>query len=228
MYLSRLILNPGSRQVQRELADPYEMHRTVMAAFKDKPKGEIKRILYRLEVMPGSQRPVLLVQSLIQPDWEHLQPPVKDYLLSADKLPMPGSNPAIKDVHLSLHTGQQLAFRLKANPTVKKDREGKRQGRRVGIIREEQQLAWLRHKLADMGCRLVAAAVSCETWARGSLFRHAEKHSMKFLSVQFDGVLEVQDAGLAAAGVEKGIGSAKGLGFGMLSLAPAPGRSGHG
>ena len=35
MYLSRLILNPRSRQVRNELADPYEMHRTVCKAFPD-------------------------------------------------------------------------------------------------------------------------------------------------------------------------------------------------
>ena len=33
MYLSRLILNPRSRRVQRELAEPYEMHRSLMKAF---------------------------------------------------------------------------------------------------------------------------------------------------------------------------------------------------
>ncbi|HKV39599.1 MAG TPA: type I-E CRISPR-associated protein Cas6/Cse3/CasE, partial [Blastocatellia bacterium] len=33
LYFSRLLLNPRSRQVRSELANPYEMHRTLMRAF---------------------------------------------------------------------------------------------------------------------------------------------------------------------------------------------------
>ena len=40
MYLSRLILNPRHRRVQREVANPYEMHRSLMRAFPDNLKGE--------------------------------------------------------------------------------------------------------------------------------------------------------------------------------------------
>ena len=36
MYLSRLLLNPRSRQVQRETADPYNLHKTIMQAFDPK------------------------------------------------------------------------------------------------------------------------------------------------------------------------------------------------
>ena len=227
MYLSRLILNPGSRQVQRELADPYEMHRTIMAAFSEMPKEEIQRVLFRLEAMPGSELPMLLVQSLAKPDWGHLRESGKNYLIAGDKIPLPGDNPEIKEFHLSLKPGQRLAFRMKANPTVKKDREGQRQGRRVGIIREEQQLAWLERKLHAIGCRLLDAAVSRETRVSGKLLREGERHPLQYLSVQFDGLLEVDDAAKAEAGVENGIGSAKGLGFGLLSLAPA-GKGCHG
>ena len=35
MYLSRLILNPRNRRVQREIAGPYQMHRSIMRAFPD-------------------------------------------------------------------------------------------------------------------------------------------------------------------------------------------------
>ena len=38
MYLSRLLLNPRSRQVRSELARPYEMHRTLLRAF---PNGKV-------------------------------------------------------------------------------------------------------------------------------------------------------------------------------------------
>ena len=40
-------------------------------------------------------------------------------------------------------------------------------------------------------------------------------------SVQFDGLLRVTDPDRLRETVRKGIGSGKGLGFGLLSLAPA-------
>ena len=33
MYLSQLTLNPRNRRAQRELAAPYQMHKTLMRAF---------------------------------------------------------------------------------------------------------------------------------------------------------------------------------------------------
>ena len=65
MYLSRLILNPRSRQVQKELADPYQLHRTIMAAFPDVlPPDE--RVLFRVDLADGL--PVLLCNHSIRPN----------------------------------------------------------------------------------------------------------------------------------------------------------------
>jgi hypothetical protein len=44
---------------------------------------------------------------------------------------------------------------------------------------------------------------------------------MNFLSVQFDGVLEVKNPESLLSTIFNGFGSAKGLGFGLLSLARA-------
>jgi len=44
---------------------------------------------------------------------------------------------------------------------------------------------------------------------------------MNFLSVQFDGVLQVRKPDELASTIFTGFGSAKGLGFGLLSLARA-------
>jgi CRISPR system Cascade subunit CasE len=41
------------------------------------------------------------------------------------------------------------------------------------------------------------------------------------MSVQFDGILRVSDPDKLHAAIENGIGSGKGFGFGLLSLAPA-------
>jgi len=219
MYLSRLMLNPRSRQVQREIADPYEMHRTVMSAFTERLAGA-ERILFRLEVHPRTGIPTLLVQSQERPDWDFLNAPTKNYLLPEAELPVEAENPAVKPVDLQLHTGQVLAFRLRANPTVKKDRDGQTQGRRVGLYREEDQQKWLQRKIESAGGTLVSANVANETRLHGKLFRQGEKLDLRFLSVQFDGVLTVKDPARLVESVQAGIGSGKGLGFGLLSLAP--------
>jgi len=228
MYLSRLILNPRSRQVQHELADPYELHRTVSRAFPDgifkaeRTEDNATNILFRVDLHPRTRIPTLLVQSRQQPIWDFLSAEKKDYLLGENDLPLDVENPAVKEMNLQLHEGQTLAFRLRANPTVKKDREGKKQGRRVGLIREEDQQKWLERKLESAGAALVSVNIVNEQFTRGKLFIEKEKEKrMNFLSVQFDGILQVKKPDELASTIFTGFGSAKGLGFGLLSLARA-------
>lgn len=224
MYLSRLILNPRSRQVQHELADPYELHRTVCKAFPNAnyKDNEPSGILFRVDLHPRTHIPTLLVQSRQEPKWEFLSAEKKDYLLGANDLPLDVENPSFKEMNLELRSGQVLAFRLRANPTVKKDRDGKAQGRRVGLIHELDQQNWIKRKLESAGAALVNVNIVNEQFTRGKLFSEKEREKrMNFLSVQFDGVLEVKDKDKLVDNILAGFGSAKGLGFGLLSLARA-------
>lgn len=221
MYLSRLILNPRSRQVRNELADLYEMHRTICNAF---PHGLFKaqrneenttNILFRVDLRPRTRIPTLLVQSRQKPEWSFLEAP-KDYLLGANELPLDVENPAIKEVNLQLHDGQILAFRLRANPT----KRIKESAKRIGLIREEDQHKWLEHKLEAAGAALVTVNILNDQFVYGKLFIEQEKKKrMNLLSVQFDGVLQVKDKDKLVSTIFTGFGSAKGLGFGLLSLA---------
>lgn len=215
MYLSRLLLNPRSRQVRRELADPYQLHRTIMRAFPEElPNGE--RVLFRLDEMDSGNSLVLLVQSSEKPDWKHLQVSEKDYLLIQIAEP----NPAVKQFSLDLHVGQQLRFRLRANPTVKKDREGEKQGRRVPLLREEDQLVWLHRKLNQSGAIALGARVIREGKRTANVHRPKEIQKASLFAVRFEGILEVQVPEKLQEAIRLGIGSAKGLGFGLLSVAP--------
>jgi CRISPR system Cascade subunit CasE len=220
MYLTRLILNPRSRQVRGEIADVYEMHRTVMQAFAGRLKEE-ERVLFRLEIHPRTGIPALLVQSQAEPDWGFLCAPGKNYLLTEDELPPGVENPAVKPVHLELKPGQMLAFRLRANPTIKKDRPGVKQGRRVGLVREEDQLSWLQRKIESAGARLVSVNIGADARVNGTQRDEQDKNVLRMVSVQFEGVLQVDDPAKLAQAIESGIGSGKGFGFGLLSLARA-------
>ena len=214
MYLSQLSLNPRNRRVQREIAAPYQMHRSLMNAFPDDLPPETERVLFRLELPGHDGRLVLLVQSRLLPDWSWLaQPNARGYLL-----PIPGPNPAVKQFDLPLAAGQTLAFRLRANPTVKRKFESG-DHKRVGLGREEDQIAWLRRKGETGGFRLLSAGASNQTTVGGRIRRNKQTHQLRLLSVQFDGLLQVTDPDQLGETVKGGIGSGKGLGFGLLSLA---------
>lgn len=212
MYLSRLILNPRHRRVQREIANPYEMHRSVMRAFPD-DLGEDERVLFRLE--PGRNGALtLLVQSRIFPDWSWLAAPeARGYLLPIDE-----PNPAVKSFDLALTPGQVLIFRLRANPTVKR-RFNERDHKRVGIYDERKQIEWLQRKGEQGGFRLLSVRVSDRGDVTGRIMRGGHAHPLKLVAVQFDGLLQVTDPERLRQTVCQGIGSGKGLGFGLLSLA---------
>lgn len=247
MYLSRLILNPRSRQVRNELADPYEMHRTVCSAF---PNGLFKverneengtNVLFRVDLHPRTRIPTLLVQSRQKPDWSFLygmqelapantdsklsDSKFKNYLLGENELPLDVENPAIKKMDLQLREGQVLAFRLRANPTFKKTEvkeNGEKHKRRLGILEEDKQREWLENKFKSAGAGLVSVNIVNEQFTHGKLFKEKEKAlRLKLLSVQFDGVLQVKDSNNLVNSIFTGFGSAKGLGFGLLSLARA-------
>jgi CRISPR system Cascade subunit CasE len=214
MYLSRLILNPRSRAAQRELANPYELHRTLMRAYpEDLPDSE--RVLFRTETDPRSGVPTVLVQSQTEPDWSDLTT-WQDYLLPEPQWPPAVfSNPATKEFDLPLQRGQRLAFRLRANPTVK------REGSRHGLYKEEDQRAWLARKGRRGGFDVLRLTVIKEGNAYAWIRRNGNTRKLTHFAVRFDGVLEVIEPHVLRETVADGIGPAKGFGFGLLSLAPA-------
>ena len=213
LYLSRLVLDARSRRVQRELANPYELHRTIMGAFSADCRKEGERVLYRVDPLPAETALALLVQSRGVPDWEFLrtEPGARGYL--ADGW---GENPALKRFVPRFEAGQVLAFRLRANPTVR------RGGKRLGLLREEEQLAWLRRKGEAAGFEPLRVQVCQEQIVAGTLRRDEAVHRLKLLSVRFDGCLRVRDPVRLAEAMAAGIGSGKGFGFGLLSLARVP------
>lgn len=212
MYLSRLMLNPQNRRVQREVAYPYELHRSLMRAFPNDLKKDEERVLFRLELGRNGAL-TLLVQSWTLPDWSWLaEPEARGYLL-----PVAEPNPAVKAFDLDLAKGQVLAFRLRANPTAKRTFDDKK--RRVGIYDEEEQFAWLKRKGDSGGFRVLSARTGDQEDVAGKIKRGDEIHALKLAAVQFDGLLQVTDPERLHQTVCQGIGSGKGFGFGLLSLA---------
>jgi len=244
LYLSRLLLNARSRQVWSELASPYEMHRTLMHAFEgyladSKERGREKvGMLFRAEADEQEHHVVVYVQSLVEPDWSFLEH-LKGYVLDTPDR----SGVSVKDVsgaYATLQDGQTLSFRLRANPTRRIGNSAvnkpELKGKRVGLLSEESQVAWLARKGRAGGFDLLpvgmAAApdgaqpplsvtVRLEGKQVGRKREAQQLHAMTHLAVVFDGLLRVTDAGVFRKSLVAGIGSGKAYGFGLLSIARA-------
>lgn len=206
MYLSKLTLNLSSLETRRLLLSPYLLHKAIFRAFPDANGGGPGRILYRLDEIKkdNGSHTYLLVQSEKEPQWEKAE-------LLVSCLYYYESKP----LNLEFIPGQVFYFRLRANPTVK------RNGKRLGLLNEEVQLDWLKRKAQDAGFTILSCSVIPEGMVKDDKRKDADTiFKMTILSVRFEGKLKVTAPQLFGKALELGVGSAKGLGFGLLSVAP--------
>jgi CRISPR system Cascade subunit CasE len=234
LYLSRMVLNPRSRRVWRDLSDCYEMHRTVMNLFdRLNSAREDGRVLYRVEAGGiAARRPFVLLQSPCPPSWQVLP---DGYLLEGVE-----GNPdskRIDHVLARVEAGACLRFRLRANPTRKIRKEGGDEGvvrpARVDIRGSDRLVEWIGRKARQGGFDLLHVDAHDERIevpdvrstagdrVRGKKRANGTRHDLTFAAVVFDGHLRVREPAHFVETVKRGIGSAKGFGFGLLSLAPA-------
>lgn len=229
MFLSKLVLNSRDRHARRDLGSAYEMHRTILSAgFDGVAKEDLGRVLFRAEVDPNGRNPaVVLVQSVREPAWNVL--PV-GYADRTDTKPF---DPKFQ-------VGQRLRFRLRANPTKRVAKKNvllgeALGGKRVGLFRDHEQLEWFLRKGQAGGFRVPGEWITAkdpetdlpiqlpnfrlDTIPEGRVWN--DKAGGWFQAVRFEGVMDVIDPDLFRKLIESGIGSAKGFGFGLLSVAPA-------
>ncbi len=199
MFLSQLLVNLRHRPARRDLADRYELHRTLLCAFpKNMPAAE--RVLYRVEQARRQPFVTVLVQSQTRPDWakaERLSDP--RYLC---KLPQ------LRAVEPQASAGVELPFRLQANPTVK------RAGKRHAILAEDELTRWLQRKGERHGFELDLARLRSVKLGK----QHGKKRQQTWHLAQFDGFLQVTRPESFVAALRGGIGSAKAFGCGLLSV----------
>jgi CRISPR system Cascade subunit CasE len=204
MYLSRLTLDLRNRKVQRSLADPYRLHQAILHAFPPDQPGGGCRVLFRVEPEQDDARARILVQSELRPVWTN--PALHEHLPVAHVDPPKEFVPSFK-------AGQVLRFRLRANPTRRS------QEKRLPVLGEDPQIAWLRSKLERAGFQLMAARRHDEGMRMGSQRKGERSEQLTFVSVLFEGAARVVEPIAADAALRSGIGSAKAFGFGLLSLA---------
>jgi CRISPR system Cascade subunit CasE len=142
---------------------------------------------------------------------------------------------ALDGSYSALYVDQVLQFRLRANPTKRLARSADGRpdrllGKRVQLLREDEQLGWLRRKaesggFALLNVRTAQPAVVIEAQARAEqsqigwrATKDAERRRLTFGSVLFEGRLRITEVGRFRETLATGIGSGKAYGFGLLSI----------
>lgn len=214
MLLSRLELNTTSAweaASSRFFEHPYCVHQGVWRFFSKGEKRD-RDFLYRIDRQAG--RPLVFTLSERPPE-------------DADGL----WSITTKVFEPDLRVGDRLAFRLRANPTIRRKEAGakagercdavydqRRQDKAAGVERTVQEVAqevgerWLARKGGDHGFQLRHVAVDGY-----EVHRFAKKGvTLSVATCDFEGVLEVTDVAVFREALRSGIGSAKGFGCGLL------------
>jgi CRISPR system Cascade subunit CasE len=127
----------------------------------------------------------------------------------------------------SLKAGKRFRFRLRANPCVT------RNGKRLGLLQLDEQEKWIKRKGRLHGFSL--PDFSSFDFSNSSRERvdiqisqqqmlRCKQHSgnaIRIFSVLYDGILTVTEPVSFRRALQTGIGHAKALGLGLLSIAPA-------
>jgi len=194
------MLNPANATVRRDMYDVYQLHRTVQSAF---PDGLNQRsALFRLDKI-GPNRTQLLVQSAIKPAWN-----------------LPGdyaSEIGVKEFSPSFAQDSTYRFRLSANPVTVDH------GRRKPIRDVNGQMAWLARQAQQAGFHIFSAEPrSAKLYLGTKVTQVADKTKVDNITVYtvvFEGYLRVLDPGLFLEKLSTGIGRARALGCGLISVA---------
>ncbi len=228
LYLSLLVLDPGTTRARTDLRNPYGLHNTLSCAFgKDRARYREARCLFR--VADRAEGPRVIVQSRVRPDWSSLVMGISGYL---------AHEAAVKELRPVFQGGQRLRFLLLANPTRREPARnaihpetGKpKDGPRRALVFDDwaETEAACREWLARKGERGGFRPLTFEVEDRGVVTVARGGKQIPYAAIRFEGFLQVTDPGQFLDTLSGGIGSGKGFGFGLLSLAPArQARHGH-
>lgn len=184
LWLARFALD------EELLGNPYEVHRRLWLAFPGMPSAA-RPFLFRVG---RADRPEVLMQSVLRPA-----------PLESGRCRLIEARP----FRLDLRPGAVCGFALRANPTKRDARTGKRRALRTG----QEQTEWLARQLQG-------AAEIVEAQARPEPpLRFSKRGATGLVApADFAGTLAVLDPERMERALRDGVGPAKGLGCGLLVL----------
>lgn len=190
-YLSQATV-PLASALNMRLADGYAWHTAIWESFPGQTDAA-RDFLFRADRQGNSFR-VLLLSPI---------PPAPTPLLAWNTKP-------VADSFLG---HQRYRFQLKANPTFRRSADG----RRLAIYDADRLADWLRRKASDGGFDIIEpfeiGAPLDEPFIKNG-------HRGKHVAVEFAGALHVTNPTQFADTFYRGIGAAKGFGYGLLMLQP--------
>jgi CRISPR system Cascade subunit CasE len=210
IYLSKIPLNPKSRQVKSDMGNLYEIHRTIMQAFPKDQDRKNAAVLFRLENKTSGTPPSLtvLVQSKIKPDWQFLQE-TNNYLAEASV--------QVKEFSPIIKQSDVFRYVLCANPTLRKSDTKKL----VPIVKESELMDWILSKGVQYGFKPELASLMIQKQPPVVLYKKQDGkiHKINLAMTDFTGILKVQDPEKFYSGLTTGIGRGRSFGCGLLSIA---------
>ena len=207
-YLARIRLNPHSRDVQRDLRDHTQLHKTLMRLIPDdigpNPRQQTG-LLFRIDTTEYAT--TLLVQAT--------------HPLDPARLPNGYGHTEIKDLgpmFRALRAGLGVRYRIAVNPSkaqrlpLEQNRRGK-----VTPLYGPDADQWWERRARDAGLSLQTLNAS----PLAPVTRGDAPDRIRHRLVRYEGSATVTDPEPLTAAVLTGIGRGKPYGAGLLSLAPA-------
>ncbi len=202
MYLSKIVLTwPACR-------NPYEWHQKIWRLFSNHPESKRNFLFSCMDRQSGRNISALLFST------------EKPERIKSEEITLLGESKSMVD--LSFQQGQQLRFRLTANPTkVVTEQTEKKRKIRVPLIKQEQQEDWLKRKLDGL-----AVIESMASQNEVPVYFNQKGRGGKIVPVTFEGILKVVDPEKFKEQIYKkynekgeyvaGIGPAKAFGCGLM------------
>ena len=215
MYLSRITLYTAQLSPLRLLhlveRGEYVMHQWLWQLF---PGGQQRQFLYRREALQGAFRFFVLSPQL----------PAESEIFEIQSRSF---NPALR-------AGQRLCLSLRATPTICKagkrhdllmdaKRQVKEQVEPRDIWAHQQQaaLAWLTRQGEQSGFSLAETVV--DAYRQQQIRREKSRQTIQFSSVDYTGMLVVNDPALFLQRLASGYGKSRAFGCGMMMIKPGDG-----
>lgn len=194
------------------------------------------------QLFPGHEgaRPFLFRQEMEEGDASQNKAPKGMPLFYVLSDREPAAAPGLLDVTCKpfepgLSTGDQLAFRLRANPTVARRVEGAKHSPRSDVLmaakkpfpsgqRTSEECVkamdhaareWLQSRAEGGGFRLTVDP-EVSGYRQHALRKPGRRDAIQFSSVDYEGLLEVTDPGKLIETLALGMGRAKAFGCGLL------------
>lgn len=215
MYLAKITLHTGhllpSQLLQLVDRGEYVMHQWLWELF---PGGKERQFLYRREELQGAFRFFVL----------SLEPPAESEIFDIQCRPFAPM----------LSTGQVLRFSLRANPTIckagkrhdllmdaKRQVKGQVNGPDIWTYQQQAAQDWLACQGEMNGFSL--REVSVDAYRQQQVIRAKSRQVIQFSSVDYSGMLTVNEPMVFLQRLIKGYGKSRAFGCGLMLIKPGEG-----